>query len=355
MAGKSLLFVGAGAVGSYIGAFLSRAGHDVTFFDPWPEQVEAINARGISVTGPHDPFQAKAKAYHVHQAQQLDQPFDIAFVAMKTYDTAWATHLALRHLKPEGYVVSAQNCWNDPTVASIAGADRSVGLVMSRIGVALWKPGEVERGMERGAGAGHDVFRAGEHDGKVTPRTEELASMLKVIDGARSTDNLWGERWAKLSQNAMGNPVQAMTGLGSAEIAGEARGREITIRLAEESARVGLALGHKVPSFGGFPAEKWAQADKPDVYREIDESMAGKGGGGRNWRASMAQDVIKGRRTEIDYMNGYVVDKGKEKGVATPVSSAVVQIVREIDAGARKPSPDNIAAALSSAGSRLGS
>ena len=81
----------------------------------------------------------------------------------------------------------------------------------------------------------------------------------------------------------------------------------------------------------------------------------GKGGGGRNWRASMAQDVIKGRRTEIDYMNGYVVDKGREKGVPTPVSSAVVQIVREIDAGTRKPSPDNIGVALSRSGSRLGS
>ena len=62
----------------------------------------------MSVTGPHDPFTAKAKALHVHEAQQLDAPFDIAFVAMKTYDTKWATHLALRHLKPEGFVVSAQ-------------------------------------------------------------------------------------------------------------------------------------------------------------------------------------------------------------------------------------------------------
>ena len=354
MANKSILFVGAGAVGSYIGAFLSRAGHDVTFIDPWPEQVEAIRTRGIAVTGPHDPFTAKAKALHVHEAQQLDAPFDIAFVAMKTYDTTWATHLALRHLKPEGFVVSAQNCWNDPVVASIAGADRSVGLVMSRIGVALWKPGEVERGMERGAGAGHDVFRAGEHDGTITPRVQELAEMLKVVDGARPTDNLWGERWAKLCQNAMGNPVQAMTGLGSAEIAGEARGREITIRLGEESARIGLALGLKVPNFAGFPADRWADAAKADVYREIDASMAGKSSGGRNWRASMAQDVIKGRRTEIDYMNGYVVDKGREKGVPTPVSSAVVDIVREIDAGTRKASPDNIGTALSRAGSRLG-
>jgi 2-dehydropantoate 2-reductase len=349
-----LLFVGAGAVGSYIGAFLSRAGHDVTFIDPWPEQVEAIRTRGIAVTGPHDPFSAKARALHVHEAQQLEAPFDIAFIAMKSYDTAWATHLAVRHLKPGGYVVSAQNCWNDPVVASIAGAARSVGLVMSRIGVALWKPGEVERGMERGAGAGHDVFRAGEHDGRITERVQDLAEMLKVIDGARPTDNLWGERWAKLCQNAQGNPVQGMTGLGSAEIAGEARGREITIRLGQESAQVGLALGLLVPGFGGVPAERWADAARPEVYKELDAAMAGKGGGGRNWRASMAQDVTKGRRSEIEYMNGHVVAKGREVGVSTPVSAAVVELMREIDAGTRRPSPENIQIALARAGSWTG-
>ena len=57
-----------------------------------------------------------------------------------------------------------------------------------------------------------------------------------------------------------------------------------------------------------------------------------EGGSARNWRASMAQDVIKGRRTEIDYMNGLVVDKGREVGVPTPVSSAVVDLMREVDA-----------------------
>ena len=56
---KRLLFVGAGAIGSYLGAFLSRAGHDVTLVDPWAEQVETIRARGIRVTGPHEPFEAR--------------------------------------------------------------------------------------------------------------------------------------------------------------------------------------------------------------------------------------------------------------------------------------------------------
>jgi 2-dehydropantoate 2-reductase len=347
---KRMLFIGAGAIGSYLGAFLARAGHDVTLVDPWPEQVETLRRQGIAVSGPHDPFEARPTALHVHELQRLGADFDIAFIAMKAYDTAWATWMALPHLGPEGYVVSAQNCWNDPIVASIAGAERSVGLVMSKIGVALWKPGQVERGMERGQGAGHDVFRAGEHDGRITQRVTELAEILSVVDGARPTDNLWGERWSKLCANCMGNPVQAMTGLGSIEIAGQARGREITIRIAQESAQVGLKLGYRIPKFNGREAEQWAQAGRPDVYQQLDAGLIPKEGSGRNWRASMAQDVIKGRRSEIDYMNGLVVDKGREVGVPTPVSAAVVALMREIDAGTRKPSPEHIELALKRAG-----
>jgi 2-dehydropantoate 2-reductase len=348
--GQRIVFIGAGAIGSYLGAFLSRAGHDVTLVDPWAEQVEAIRQRGITVTGPHDPFEARPRAVHLHEAARLPRDHDIAVVAMKAYDTSWAAALARRHVAPGGFVVSAQNCWPDPDVAAVVGPERAVGLVMSRIGVALWSAGHVERGMEKGQGRGHDVFRAGEHDGRITPRTTALAEMLSVIDGAQATDNLWGERWAKLCANAMGNPVQAMSGLGSMEIASSEVGRAITIHLAAESARVGLALGYRVPKFNGAQAEQWAAADRPEAYEVLDRMLTPTAGGGRNWRASMAQDVAKGRRTEIDQMNGHVVARGRERGVPTPVSAAVVDVIHEIEEGARKPTPENIGLVLRRAG-----
>jgi 2-dehydropantoate 2-reductase len=347
---RKLLFVGGGAIGSYLGAFLTRAGHDVTIVDPWADNVEAIRQKGITATGPHDPFEARPKAMHLHEAQRLPRDFEIAFVAMKAYDTPWATQLALRHLRSDGYVVSSQNCWPDPMVAAVAGADRSVGLIMSKIGVALWKPGQVERGMEKGEGKGHEVFRPGEHDGRITPRVMELAEMLSIIDGAKATDNLWGERWAKLSQNAMGNPVQAMTGLGTLEVMSSEVGRAITIHLASESARVGLAAGYRIAKFGGTDAATWAKAGERETWDTLDRMLTPASASGRNWRASMAQDVIKGRPTEIDYMNGHVVAQGRERSVPTPVSAAIVQVVREIDAGTRKPAPGNIEATLRLAG-----
>jgi 2-dehydropantoate 2-reductase len=347
---KKILFIGAGAIGSYLGAFLSRAGHDVTLVDPWAEQVDTVRARGISVTGPHDPFEAHPTAVHLNEAARLPRDFDIGFVAMKVYDAAWATQLALRHLKPEGYVVASENCWPDPIVASVAGVSRSVGLIMSKIGVAVWKPGQVERGMEKGSGKGHDVFRAGEHDGRITPRTTELAEIMSVVDGSLATDNLWGERWAKLCANASGNPVQAMTGLGSLEIASSEGGRAITIHLAAESARVGVALGYRIPKFNGAPAEQWADAGRRETYDALDRMLTPATASTRNWRASMAQDVAKGRPTEIDYMNGHVIAQGRERGVPTPVSAAVVDVMHEVERGDRKPVPQNIELALRRAG-----
>jgi 2-dehydropantoate 2-reductase len=114
------------------------------------------------------------------------------------------------------------------------------------------------------------------------------------------------------------------------------------IRLAAESARVGIALGHRVPAFGGAPAERWAAADQRETWEALDRMLTPATASGRNWRASMAQDVAKGRPTEIGEMNGHVVAKGREAGIPTPVSTAIVAAVREIEKGVRPQSPKNL-------------
>jgi 2-dehydropantoate 2-reductase len=174
--------------------------------------------------------------------------------------------------------------------------------------------------------------------------------MLSVIDGAQVTENLWGERWSKLSANAMGNPVQAASGLGSLEILGSEVGRAVSIHLAAESARVGLALGYRVPKFNGAAAEEWAGAGRRETYDALDRMLTPAAGSRRNWRASMAQDVVKGRPTEIDEMNGHVVTQGRARGVPTPVSAAVVEVVHEVEAGAWKAEPQNLGQVLRRAG-----
>ena len=181
----------------------------------------------------------------------------------------------------------------------------------------------------------------GEQDGNKTPRVEKIANLLDCIDGAYASDNLWGERWAKLSQNSMGNAISAMSGLGSQEMADDPRCRLIRIHLAKEGAQVGLAMGLNVVEVQGKSAAMWADADRGDVFEELDDYLSNRGGR-VNWLASMAQDVKKGRRSEVDHMNGFVSLKGQEVSIPTPFNDAIVEAMHGIDDGSLVPDPTNV-------------
>ncbi|WP_247896117.1 ketopantoate reductase family protein [Azospirillum brasilense] len=140
---RRVLIAGAGAVGGYIGAHLARAGHAVTLIDPWWENVAAIRARGLSITAitAEEAFTQPVRALGVGDAQSLvrEAPFDYAFVAMKSYDTRWAAELVLPYLGPDGVIASAQNGINDPTIAAVAGPERTVGIVSGAAPSRGWR------------------------------------------------------------------------------------------------------------------------------------------------------------------------------------------------------------------------
>jgi 2-dehydropantoate 2-reductase len=154
--GRKIAIVGAGAVGGYAGAHMVQAGEDVTFIDPWPEHIEHMRKHGLRVTHARDvaEFSVPVRALHVTDAQQLakETPVDIAFVCMKSYDTAWATTLIQQYLAPDGYVVSLQNCMNEETIAGIVGWGKTLGCIASSITVNLPEPGHIHRGAGKGGG-----------------------------------------------------------------------------------------------------------------------------------------------------------------------------------------------------------
>src|SRR5215468_2600805 len=189
-----IAIVGAGAVGGYVGAHLVKGGHDVTFIDMWPENVEAMRTKGLRVKHLKDvpEFTVKPRALHITDVQGLinEAPIDIAFVCVKSYDTAWATMLIKQYLAPDGYVVSLQNCINEETIAAIVGWGKTLGCIASSITVNLPEPGLIHRGAGKG-GKAHTVFRAGEVHGRITPRAEEVCRLVAYADSAKVTANLW--------------------------------------------------------------------------------------------------------------------------------------------------------------------
>jgi len=135
---KRIAVIGAGAIGGYTGGQLAHNGFDVTLIDPWPEHVETIRKDGLALEGmTQEEFVcARPKTMHLTEAQQLakEKPIDIAMVAVKSYDTEWATMLIAQYLAPDGYVVSLQNCMNEERIAGVVGWDKTVGAIPALLG-----------------------------------------------------------------------------------------------------------------------------------------------------------------------------------------------------------------------------
>lgn len=344
---KRIAIVGAGALGGYVGGSLAHLGHDVTLIDAWPEHIETIRARGLELDGmtPEERFVVKsAKTLHLTEVQSLAKhPVDVAMVAVKSYDTAWATALIKPYLTPEGFVVSLQNCLNEETIAGVVGWGRTVGAVASMISVDLYEAARIRRTVAKG-GDKYTIFRIGEPHGRVTKRVEELAEWFRGIDSAKVTTNLWGERWSKLVQNGMGNGVTAATGLTSGDCLRNPVIRGFQIKLAGEGIRIGQALGFPLEKVRGLEPERLALAAEGDAgaLKEAEAALIPQAGANPRadiQRPSMAQDILKGRRTEIDAMNGFIAAKGAAVGVPAPSHVKLTQIVTRVERGEIKPSP----------------
>jgi 2-dehydropantoate 2-reductase len=338
-----IAIVGTGAVGGYAGAHMAQAGEDVVFIDFWPENVAALRTQGLRISHLRDvaEFIVPVRALDVSEVQSLakERPVDIAFVCVKSYDTAWATAMIAPYLAPGGFVVSLQNCMNEAVVAGVVGWGRTLGAIASSITVELVGPGHVRRAAGK-SGARHTVFRVGEVHGRTTDRAQSVCRLVGLADSAQVTANLWGERWSKLVVNVMGNGLSACTGLLTKEIVTDDVLRHFSARLGSEAIRVGQALGYDLEEILHLPPETIARAGEgdPDATRTVDAhrlAEAAKGGG--EHRPSMGQDMVKGRRTEIDFLNGFVAARGVEVGIATPANAALTEIVTRVERGEIAP------------------
>ena len=344
-----IVFVGAGAIGGYAGALLTRAGHDVTLVDGWPEHVETLRRDGFSIDGmtPQESVVVPVKALHICDVPQLSKqpPFDIAVISMKSYDTEWAAHLIKPYVAPGGYFVSMQNSINEERLAGVVGWGKTVGCCVSLLAAELDRPGHVQRHIHLG-GEAHTVYRVGEVHGRITPRVEQFAALMRAADSAKATTNLWGERWSKLIINVMRNGLCAATGLGGNGRDLAQQTRRISIKLGSEAVRVGQALGYSISPQQGLEPETLALAGEGngDALAEIENvliELAGRRGDGQ--RPSMAQDMHKGRRTEIDYLNGLIATEGAKIGVQAPVNARLTELVGRVERGEFTPSPGLVA------------
>ena len=337
--GKKIAIVGAGAVGAHIAGYLTREGHDLTVIDIWPAHVEAMRTGGLTLEGMTEPecFTVKVNALHVTELQQLAKadPFDFAFICPKSYDTVWHTQMIAQYLAADGFCVSLQNSINEERIASVVGWGKVIGCIASTIAVDLDQPGHVYRNVALG-GERHTIFRVGEPHGRITSRIQEVAEMLSVVDSSKTTTNLWGERWSKLCVNAMRNPVAAATGQSGNTNDRDPITRRLSINLAGEACKIGIAHGYNLENIYKMPPEQLIAAREGDeAAMEACGAVILENASFRNddQRPSMGQDMLKGRRTEIDFISGLVVDKAEELGLEVPCNAGIVEAVKKVERG----------------------
>ncbi len=329
---KKIAVLGAGAIGSSIGADLTKAGCDVTIIDQWPAHVEAMKASGLRVTMKDEMLEIPVHAAHMCDLASMNVEFDIVFLAVKSNDHRWMAEFIRPYLKTGGVLVPTQNGMNDDSIASIVGRERTLGCVVE-LQAELFTPGQIQRNTTRTG----TWFSVGELDGFYTPRVREIEAIMKNVGKVEVTNNIYGAKWTKLIANTMTMGPFSLFGLRNFEACALPGMFDISVKLGKESLAVGAALGYRMEPLFGLRADEFAGSSDENLITTMKTLMGHVGGG----RTAPIHDHIKGRRSEIEFISGVVARKGKELGIPTPCNEAVVEIDRSINRGDKKMDPAN--------------
>jgi len=299
MSWPKIAVVGAGAVGGYFGGMLARAGAPVTMIGR-RAFAEAVKNSGLQL----DTAQFRETVYPEASTEiAAAAGAEVVLLCVKTTDTASAAKSLAPHICHEALVVSLQNGVNNAEeIRAAAGIDALPAVVY--VAAAMSPPGYVKH-----LGRGDLVV------GPKNAQTERIASLfLQAKVPCRISENIEGELWTKLIWNCALNAISALGRVTYGEIFASPDARRIIETLVEEVLAVARAKGIHPP---GLEDPKAALAGA----LKIAEQMSGT-------RSSTAQDMARGKRTEIDSLNGYVARLGEQMGVATPVNHALYTLVK---------------------------
>jgi 2-dehydropantoate 2-reductase len=323
----SVLVVGAGAIGGVTAAKMAGGVRRVAVLDANTEHVERMQAGlDLDVLGQERRVELEAHA----DPSSLEGPFDFALVTLK------APHLeaALEPLAEGGLAATYVSLCNGLVQERIAGIVGAENLVW---GTVEW--GSTNLGPGRLAQTTRAPFVIGEPDGGTRDRTRLLAEALGTVEDVRLTENIRGQVWSKLLVNSSLSGLGAVSGLLYREVMDDPAGREVALSLWREGYDVGMAQKLALEKVLGVEAGDLvlrAPEDRGRVEEAIEVAMGYAGA----TKASMLQDLERGLKTEVDVINGAVVDRGREYGVETPVNARVVELMHAMERGERRPGRD---------------
>ncbi len=327
-----ILIWGAGAIGGTAGAYLKRAGHDITFVDVVEDHVKAIRTGGLKITGPVDQFTVVAPAF---MPDEVEGTWDMIFLAVKAQHTEAATRALMPHLSQDGYVLSLQNGLCETIIAPIIGRDRTVGAFIN-CSTDWIAPGEVMFG-SRGA------VVLGELHGRTTERLMALHGILSEFEpGAIITANISGYLWGKLGYGAM-LFAQALGAKGIADCLARPEMMPVWRAIGREVNEVTLAEGITPMGFNGYdPGAFMPNAPRELAEKAIADLVIFNRPSAKTHSGIWRDLFVRKRTTEVDVQIKPIADIGAKHGIATPTISKLVALIHEIEAGTRPMSDDNL-------------
>jgi len=298
-----ILIVGAGALGGYVGACLTRAAADVVLLEVNPARARLLTDQGLLISRAGQP--ESRVPVRVVTSVAGEAPFDLVFVAVKSYQTEDAVRATLPATHAGTRFLSMQNgVGNAEVIAALVGAGRVLcGLTYHSI---------------QHAGPGRLQYREGVHPFQIAPFTGLITPEIQAIGRLFQAAGLETMVvpaidhvvWQKLLHNAVINPVSALTGLTCREILGD---EDLLAFMRDLTAEIVAVMRRR-----GVPIE-----DEEDPFRPLLNSLAALG---KN-RPSMWQDLVRGNRTEVDAINGAVVAEARRLGLPAPHSAALVHFI----------------------------
>jgi 2-dehydropantoate 2-reductase len=298
-----IAIIGVGAMGSVYAALLADQGkHDVWAVDTWKEHIEAIREKGLRVEGASGDRTVRMNAT-TDPADVKDA--ELVIIATKYDGVEAAAKSALAMSTPDAPILAIQNgLGSADIVADVVGSKRIMLGVVGGFGASMKGPGHAHHN-------GMEFLRLGEMDGGMTPRLEAVAEAWRAGGFKVLTfDDIHKMVWEKLICNCTFSGPCAMTGLRVGELLANASAWSIAAACAHEAYQVALAKGITL------------DFDDPVRYvREFGNKIPGA-------RPSMLLDHLAGRRAEVDNINGAIPREGAKVGVATPVNSMLVALLK---------------------------
>ncbi|MDL2268482.1 2-dehydropantoate 2-reductase [Desulfosarcina sp. OttesenSCG-928-A07] len=324
---------GAGSMGTVLGAYITQAGTPIDLITRNKAHVEALKAHGARIEGTAS-FTTPVSAL---TPEDMTGVYDILFLMTKQQDTAQMMAFLSPHLAPDGVICSLQNGIPEPDMADILGEERVLGCSVAW-GATLEEPGRVSMTSDKDS----MTFSLGGL-GKVNlDRLEQVKALLELMCPVAVEKNFLGGRWAKLLINAAFSGMGTVIGGTFGDVADDKRARLCAQKVMKECIDVSRAAGVKMEPVQGKDLVKIFDYTGPLKQKIAFVLIPVAIKKHRLIKPSMLQDLEKGKKCEVDFINGQVCATGRKHGVPTPYNDTIVAVIHGIEEGKYTPCPDNL-------------